>query len=66
MANAFMLAWPYGAPRVMSSFSWDEYLVDGKDVNDWIGPPHDDDYNIKNVKRNSDLSCGDGWVCEHR
>ncbi|GBN63850.1 Pancreatic alpha-amylase, partial [Araneus ventricosus] len=66
MAVAFMLAWPYGLPRVMSSFSWPEHIVNGKDVNDWIGPPHDENYNIKSVKRNSDLTCGDGWVCEHR
>ncbi|XP_054717225.1 LOW QUALITY PROTEIN: pancreatic alpha-amylase-like [Uloborus diversus] len=66
MAVAFMLAWPYGLPRVMSSFSWPENIVNGKDQNDWIGPPHDENYNIKNVPRHSDLTCGDGWVCEHR
>lgn len=66
MAVAFMLAWPYGLTRVMSSFSWPENIVNGKDLNDWIGPPHDGNYNIKTVKKNSDLTCGDGWVCEHR
>ncbi|CAL1294458.1 unnamed protein product [Larinioides sclopetarius] len=57
MAVAFMLAWPYGVPRVMSSFSWPENIVK---------PPHDRKYNIKSVKKNPDLSCGNGWVCEHR
>nr|QDD69459.1 alpha amylase precursor [Cupiennius salei] len=66
MAVAFMLAWPYGLPRVMSSYSWNENIVNGRDENDWIGPPTDSNYNIKNVKRNADLTCGDGWVCEHR
>lgn len=61
-----MLAFPYGLPRVMSSYSWDEHLENGKDVNDWIGPPSDSNYNIKDVKRNPDLTCGDGWICEHR
>lgn len=66
MATAFMLAWPYGSPRVMSSYSWPREVVDGKDKNDWIGPPTDDKYNIKDVVRNADLTCGNGWVCEHR
>lgn len=66
MATAFMLAWPYGLPRVMSSYHWNRYVEHGKDKNDWIGPPHDEHYNIKPVIRNSDLSCGNGWVCEHR
>lgn len=66
IAVAFMLAWPYGLPRVMSSYNWPEYIENGKDVNDWVGPPSDSNYNTKTVTRNSDLSCGDGWICEHR
>ncbi|XP_076306624.1 pancreatic alpha-amylase 2a5-like [Tachypleus tridentatus] len=66
MATAFMLAWPYGFPRIMSSYSWPRHIEFGKDKNDWIGPPHDDDYNTLHVIRNSDLTCGNGWVCEHR
>ncbi|XP_023225708.1 pancreatic alpha-amylase-like [Centruroides sculpturatus] len=66
MASAFMLAWPYGLPRVMSSYQWPRHIEHGKDKNDWIGPPHDDNYNIKPVIRNSDMTCGNGWVCEHR
>ncbi|MCL4169399.1 UNVERIFIED_CONTAM: hypothetical protein GTU68_056000, partial [Idotea baltica] len=46
MANAFMLAWPYGFTRVMSSYYWDQYYVNGVDQNDWVGPPHDSNYNI--------------------
>lgn len=66
MANAFMLAWPYGVTRVMSSYSWPRNIQGHKDVNDWIGPPSDNNYNIKAVIRNPDLTCGNGWVCEHR
>lgn len=66
MATAFMLAWPYGVARVMSSYSWPRKIEGSKDVNDWIGPPSDGNYNIKSVIRNKDLTCGNGWVCEHR
>lgn len=31
-----------------------------------VGPPHDDNYNILPVTVNPNLSCGNGWVCEHR
>ena len=55
-AVAYMLAWPYGVPRVMSSYYFSE---------DWTGPPHDDNYNIKRVLPNGE-SCENGWVCEHR
>nr|XP_039258180.1 alpha-amylase-like isoform X1 [Styela clava] len=49
--TAYMLAWPYGQPRVMSS-----YYFDNTDQ----GPP--------GYQRSieSDGSCGNGWVCEHR
>ena len=36
MANAFMLAWPYGVPRVMSSYFWEQDWQDGQDRNDWV------------------------------
>jgi hypothetical protein len=36
MANAFMLAWPYGVTRVMSSYFWEQSYVNGKDQNDWV------------------------------
>lgn len=66
MANAFMLAWPYGLPRVMSSYRWPRDFHDGKDQNDWFGPPADGQWRIKNVVRHPDDTCGNGWVCEHR
>ena len=69
MANAFMLAWPYGTPKVMSSYDWPVKMKgDMEDENVWYGPPHEESnpYVIKRVKKNPDLSCGDGWICEHR
>ncbi|MCL4149567.1 UNVERIFIED_CONTAM: hypothetical protein GTU68_041347 [Idotea baltica] len=66
MANAFMLAWPYGFTRVMSSYYWDQYYVNGVDQNDWVGPPHDSSYNIISPTINSDDSCAMDWICEHR
>uniref|UniRef100_A0A0A9XYF7 Alpha-amylase n=1 Tax=Lygus hesperus TaxID=30085 RepID=A0A0A9XYF7_LYGHE len=55
-ANAFMLAWPYGkVKKIMSSYSFSN-----KDD----GPPHNNDWTIKEVLVNG--SCGNGWVCEHR
>ncbi|KAH9377689.1 hypothetical protein HPB48_013960 [Haemaphysalis longicornis] len=66
MATAFMLAWPYGLPRVMSSYRWPRYFRDGNDQNNWIGPPADVEWRIKKVLRNPDDTCGNGWVCEHR
>ncbi|GLG97161.1 Alpha-amylase A [Gryllus bimaculatus] len=57
MAVAFMQAWPYGVTRVMSSFDFSDTDA---------GPPADGNGNIKDVIVNSDLTCGNGWVCEHR
>ncbi|MFI9642549.1 alpha-amylase family protein [Micromonospora sp. NPDC051925] len=51
LANAFMLAWPYGSPTVMSS-----YTFSNKDA----GPPSD----AGNKTR--DTTCYSGWECEHR
>ena len=58
MANAFMLAYDYGFPRVMSSYFF------GNDIQQ--GPPHYGDYSIKNVSVDYSGICGNGWVCEHR
>nr|XP_053637375.1 pancreatic alpha-amylase-like isoform X1 [Cherax quadricarinatus]XP_053637376.1 pancreatic alpha-amylase-like isoform X1 [Cherax quadricarinatus] len=66
MANAFMLAYPYGFTRVMSSYYWEQNLVNGKDKNDWVGPPHNDNSNIISPSINADDSCGNDWICEHR
>ncbi|XP_055524227.1 alpha-amylase A-like [Wyeomyia smithii] len=57
MATAFMLAHPYGIPRVMSSFFFD----DGDQ-----GPPQDGSGNLVPPSINADGTCGNGWVCEHR
>ncbi|XP_053929627.1 pancreatic alpha-amylase-like isoform X2 [Cuculus canorus] len=66
MAVGFMLAHPYGFTRVMSSFRWPRYFVDGQDVNDWVGPPSNADGSTKPVTINEDTTCGNDWVCEHR
>ncbi|MGB0651285.1 MAG: alpha-amylase [Rhodothermales bacterium] len=58
LAQVATLAWPYGAKRVMSSFSF------GTDSQ---GPPMDADEAIKPVHSPDGLNCGQGeWVCEHR
>jgi len=53
LANVFMLSWPYGYPKVMSS-----YYFNGHDQ----GPPSTP------VHSGNDVHCNDGsnWVCEHR
>lgn len=66
MATAFLLVWPYGLSRVMSSYRWERNIVGGKDMNDWVGPPADSEWNIKTVTHNPNGTCGNGWVCEHR
>lgn len=66
MAMGFMLAHPYGVTRVMSSYRWNRHIVDGKDQNDWTGPPSYSNGSTKPVPINPDSTCGDGWVCEHR
>ncbi|XP_005371727.1 alpha-amylase 1 isoform X2 [Microtus ochrogaster] len=65
MAVGFMLAHPYGFTRVMSSYRWPRYFENGKDINDWVGPPNDNGA-TKEVTINADTTCGNGWVCEHR
>jgi alpha-amylase len=51
LANVFELAWPYGTPVIMSSFSFS---------NNDAGPPSNGGGST------ADVSCGNGWVCEHR
>lgn len=60
IANAFMLAWPYGLTKVMSSYYW--YPRE----DNWIGPPSDAQGNTNDIPINDDTTCGGGWVCEHR
>jgi len=59
LANAFMLAWPYGFPQVMSSYNFVK-------ANDWQGPPTNGGGDTKDVLINADDTCGNGWICEHR
>ncbi|XP_053247561.1 alpha-amylase 1-like isoform X4 [Podarcis raffonei] len=66
MAVAFMLAHPYGFTRIMSSYRWPRVIQHGKDLNDWVGPPSNSDGSIKPVTINTNGTCGNGWVCEHR
>jgi alpha-amylase len=51
LAEAFMIAWPYGVPQVMSSFTFS---------NNDAGPPAS-----SNGTTNA-VTCGSGWECEHR
>lgn len=58
MATAFHLSWPYGVPRIMSSFNF---------TNRDMGPPRDAVGNIVAPQFNpSTNQCTNGWVCEHR
>jgi alpha-amylase len=51
LAEAFMIAWPYGVPSVMSSFSFS---------NADAGPP------AASNGTTTAVNCSSGWVCEHR
>ncbi|BCJ48670.1 alpha-amylase [Actinoplanes sp. NBRC 14428] len=51
LAEAFMIAWPYGVPQVMSSFTFS---------NPEAGPP------AAGNGTTTAVSCGNGWQCEHR
>lgn len=61
LANVYMLAWPYGYPKVMSSYEWGG-------VNDNQGPPADGAGNTLDVHRaDGSIACfGQEWKCEHR
>ena len=59
IANAFMLAWPYAFTQIMSSYAFPK-------SEDWLGPPTNGNGDTKDVIVNSDDTCGNGWVCEHR
>lgn len=56
-ATAFNLAFDFGIPRLMSSFSFEH-----RDQ----GPPTDANLNIISPTFDSDGQCNNGWVCEHR
>ncbi|SEO66546.1 alpha-amylase [Aquisalimonas asiatica] len=66
LALAFKLAWPYGTPKLMSSFAFE----DGDQ-----GPPSDPDAGWATTPVHGDDGIGcldpdddpnEGWVCEHR
>ena len=57
LANIFMLAYPYGQTRVMSSYAFD---------NSDQGPPTYQDGTTRPVYRNGTPTCFEDWVCEHR
>lgn len=57
MAVAFMLSWPHGFPRVMSSYSFTQ---------DWEGPPADANFTIFSPSFNDNGTCSEDWICEHR
>jgi alpha-amylase len=56
LANVFMLAWPYGYPRIMSSYAFSD---------DAQGPPNHNG-NTTPVHGNGGIGCGNAWLCEHR
>jgi len=55
LANIFMLAWPYGYPRLMSSYAFE----DGTQ-----GPPSIDGQTLPALE--PDGQCAANWICEHR
>ncbi|MGF1524984.1 MAG: alpha-amylase family protein [Leptolyngbyaceae cyanobacterium] len=57
LATIFMLAYPYGKPRIMSSYAF---------ANSEQGPPADVDGRTRTVYGPDELGCGEAWVCEHR
>lgn len=57
MAVAFMLAYSYGIPRIMSSF---EFTISDQ------GPPADSNGNLISPVINPDGTCSGGYICEHR
>ncbi len=57
LANVFMLAWPYGLARVMSSYRFADASA---------GPPSAEDGTTLRVHGPDGLGCGSGWLCEHR
>lgn len=57
LGMVFMLAYPYGKPRIMSSYAF----TDSEQ-----GPPTDADGRTRTVYQPDVLGCGEAWVCEHR
>ena len=57
LANVYMLAWPYGYPKIMSSYTFS----DGDQ-----GPPSDAYGNTNDIYTNGTPNCFNEWQCEHR
>ncbi len=57
LAMVFMLAYPYGQPRIMSSYAFETSEQ---------GPPTTADGRTRTVHQPDRLGCGGEWVCEHR
>lgn len=57
LAIIFMLAYPYGKPRIMSSYAF----ADSEQ-----GPPADSSGRTQTVYAPDFLGCGEAWICEHR
>lgn len=57
LANVFMLAWPYGYPKVMSSYDFSDPSQ---------GPPSDANGNTNSIYVNGTPNCFNEWKCEHR
>ncbi len=57
LANIFMLAYPYGQTRIMSSYAFS---------NSDQGPPTSAHGTTRPVYRDGQAQCFDEWLCEHR
>lgn len=57
LASIFMLAFPYGQPRIMSSYAF---------LDSDQGPPADRSGNTLPVYKTAEDRCFQAWVCEHR
>ncbi|XP_053962080.1 alpha-amylase-related protein isoform X1 [Anastrepha ludens] len=57
MATAFMLAYPFGISRIMSSFDF---------VDHDQAPPADANEQLLSPAFDEDVACVNGWICEHR
>jgi len=72
LANVFLLAWPYGYPQLMSSYTFNRSAQAGRDE----GPPSDSMGNTQSIYDGGGQPVGCApspaeaapgtWVCEHR
>lgn len=65
MSTAFMLAHPYGLVRVMSSYYWPRTMINGTDVNSWMGPPASNNMSTLEVFDENSLDCKNGWASRY-